>query len=622
VAYKEAPALADLVKAGKLPAIDKRLPEKPRVITPTESTGKYGGTWHRAYKGLSDRWGPTKLLEEQMIQWDWTPQNEIKLAANLCEKWEQNAAATEFTFFIRKGIKWSDGEEFNTDDVKFWYEDVLLNKDITPTVPSAVTDSKGTPMTLTVTDKYTFKIGFAEPKPLVPITIAKTGLAGPAGGPSFAYPEHYMKKFHTKYGASADIDAALKKNSMQKWDQLWGDAGNGEGPIAFWFKNPDRPVIGAWKTSVSPLVNQQRCAMVRNPYFWKVDPSGNQLPYIDEVLHDLYENDEVLNIWIVGGKIDAQSRNIPVTSYTLYKENEKKGDFKVVLWRSAGAKAFHLNLNVADPITAKLFDTPKFRQALSISINRKEINDIVYNGLFTPRMFSPVKGSPNYDPDFEKKWTEFDPATANKLLDELGLTKGADGYRKRSDGKTLDFTVLIHNASAYAINPDEWEVIKKHWQAIGVKVSYSVVERSLYEQRCREGDVEIGTWDLQRCSIVMADPGAFIAQYTEGPWAPLYGNWYQKNSYKKVEPPADHLIRKVWAAWDACKIEADETKRNALFKSMLDIHKDAPWMIGTCGENPVVYIVKNSMKNVPVGRIDDDTLRSEGLGMPCQYYFA
>jgi len=611
--------LADLVKAGKLPPVAQRLPQNPRVIKPVEKIGKYGGTWRRAYKGVSDRWGPTKLMEERMIQWDWTDQG-IKLAPNLCEKWEQNANATEFTFYIRKGIKWSDGEEFNTDDVKFWYEDVALNKTLTPTFPNQVADPDGTPGKITIIDKYTFKWTFGKPKPLLPIFDAKTAAGGPPAGPSWAYPEHYMKQFLPKYAKQEDLDALAKKLNLPSWDQLWGDKGNQEGNIAFWFKNPDRPVITAWKIKVTPLQNQSQIVMERNPYFWKVDPEGNQLPYIDTITHDFFDNQEVFNLWLVSGKIDMQYRHVDSGAYTLYKENEQKGGYRVIKWRSASVEAVFPNINAPDPVLAKLIDTPKFRQALSIAINRKELNDLLFNGLYKPMQVCPVAGSPNYDPEFEKKWAEYDPTTANKLLDELGLTKQPDGTRKRPDGKTLELTIMTSDTPGSA-GLDMCQQVAAKWTAIGVKTAVKQVERSLYQTNVDQGEIEVGRWGADRQSIVMADPGRYLGTTTDGPWAPLYGNWYSKSPNKKLEPPADHPVRKIYAAWDQTQVEPDETKRNATFKIIIDTHKEQPWMIGTCGEAPALWIAKNNFRNVPADRINDDTLRDYGLAMPCQFYF-
>ena len=521
-------------------------------------------------------------MEEAIIQWDWSEKGEIKVAANLCEKWEQNATAREYTFYLRKGLKWSDGEEFNTDDVKFWYEVIFLYADIWPSPDNNYLDANGKLLTIQIIDKYTFKVTYGTTKALLPISIPKFTMGLP-GGPSFAAPEHYMKKFHPKYIKPEEMDKIVKDQKASSWDQLWNDAkGDLQGTMAFWFKNADRPTLSAWKTKISPMTNQTSILFDRNPFYFKVDAAGNQLPYLDEIAHQLYDNAEVFNLWLISGKIDCQWRGGDAGNFTLYKENEKKGDYRVVRWRSATTSGFMPNINCPDEVLAKLFDTPKFRQALSISINRKEINDLIYNGLYAPRQASPVKGSPQYDADFEKKWAEYDVATANKLLDELGLAKQADGSRKRPDGKTLE--VLIKTADAVgSLRLDECMQVAKYWTAVGVKATVKQMERSLYEEQTRNGDVEIGRWDVDRSAVVMADPGRYIGTMTDGPYSPLYANFYSKSPYKKLEPPADHPI-KMWDLWDKCQVEPDEAKRNALFKQLIDIQKAAPYQIGTVGE--------------------------------------
>jgi peptide/nickel transport system substrate-binding protein len=237
-----------------------------------------------------------------------------------------------------------------------------------------------------------------------------------------------------------------------------------------------------------------------------------------------------------------------------------------------------------------------------------------------PMQASPVHGSPNFDEAFTKVWAEYDPKTANALLDGLGLKMGADGKtRDRPDGKPLQITIETQDTTG-STGLDECNQVAKYWSAIGIATSVKQVERSLYEQHCHDGALECGRWGCDRQSVVMADPRRYTAEIDDGPWAPLYGHWYSKSTYKQLEPPADHLIRKIWDLWDKTQVEPDETKRNAIFKSLLDIHKANPWMIGTCGESPALWIVKNNFHNVPQGYIEDDTLRDYGVAEPWQFY--
>jgi peptide/nickel transport system substrate-binding protein len=622
--YKEAPILADLVKAGTLPPVDKRLPDNPRVLTPVEGVGQYGGTWHRAYRGLSDRWGPTKLQEQFLIKWDAPDPNTIRLAPNFVEKWEQNDNATQFTFHIRKGIKWSDGKEVTTDDVKFWFEDVQLNKDLV-TAPSFLVNQKVgadfKQVELTIVDPYTVTLKYAAPNPLVPILIAKQG-GGSGSFPataSFIIPSHYMKQFHPKYGDKAAIDKLVADKKLTSWTDLWGKAGDMQGPIAFWFLNPELPVINPWIIKAPPPADP--VVMVRNPYFWQVDNEGNQLPYIDQIEHAFFDNFEVLKLWVASGKIDAQMRHMDPGAYTFFKENEAKGNYRVLKWRAAATDAYYLNINTPDKVLAKLFDTADFRQALNLAVNRKEINDLVWNGLGTPRQYSPVKGSPEYDEGMEKVWTDYDPKKANDLLDGLGLKKGADGVRLRPDGKPLEILIEYIDAQGTPM-VDEHGLIKKYWDAVGVRTTIKFVERALYEQHTHNGDIQAGAgfgWD--RSSVVKADPGRWTAEIDDGPWAPTYGHWYDKSPYKQDEPPADHPIRKIWDFWDKTQVEPDEAKRNALFQQLIGVHKEHPYAIGTVGEKTLPMIASNKIKNVLGGFIADDTLRDDGLINPATYFF-
>ena len=617
--FKEAPMLADLVKAGKLPAVEQRLPQTPRELKPLEEVGQYGGTWRRAYRGISDRWGPTKLLEERIIEWDAPDANTIRVTANWVEKWEQSPDATEYTFYLRKGMKWSDGTEVTTDDTKFWWEDIENNKDIRPNPGIASRQDIGNERkmaTVTVVDKYTFKVKYAAPYPLLPIRVAKEG-AGMPGMSAFLAPSAYLKKFHPKYANVDDLNKLAADKKLPTWADLWGKAGNLEGPIAFWFLNPDLPVITPWKITVPAPADPM--VMERNPYYWQVDNDGNQLPYIDKIEHLFFESDDVLNLWVAGGRIDMQMRHMSTGSYTFYKENERKGNYRTFRWRSASTDAYYPNINAPDPVLAKLFDTPDFRQALSVAINRAEVNELVWNGLGEPRQASPINGSPEFDAELEKKWAEYDPKLANDLLDKLGLKKGADGVRQRPDGKPLEVTIT-HTSNQGDRSNDAHELIKKYWLAIGVKTNARYVERTLYEQLWQNSEIEIGYWGFDRASVVKADPGRWTGTIGDGPWAPAFGHWYNKAPYKKEEPPADHPIRKIWELWEKTQLEPDEAKRNAHFKGLLDIHKQHPYAIGVVGEKVSPLIVSNNFRNILDGYIADDTLRDTGLLNPQQFF--
>ncbi len=623
--YKEAPQLAQLVKDGKLPPVEKRLPDNPRVLKPLEETGQYGGTWRRAFRGLTDYLAAGKLMEARMIAWDATDPNTLKVIPSIIDKWEQSKDATEYTFHLRKGLKWSDGTDATTEDVKFWWEDIQLNADLTPAPQESIRQRVGSEWkmaTLTVVDGTTFKVKYAAPYPLLPIYIAKSG--GNANGhmnvifPAFLAPRQYLQKFLPKYAGKDKLDQLAQEKKLQSWVDLWGKGGQTDGPIGSYMLNADLPVMTAWKPE--RVLPDDPIRMGRNPYFWEVDDQGNQLPYIDSVEHSLYENVEVFKLWIAQGKIDLQQRGVDVAAYTFFKENESKGDYRVLHWRAAETLSYFPNQNTPDPVLAELFGKSDFREALNLAVNRKEISEVVFNGLAKPRQYGPVAGSPEYDLEMEQRWTQYDPARANALLDGIGLKKGADGVRLRPDGQPLEVTIEHTTVAGSAIN-DMHELVRRAWTAIGVKTSVKAIDRSLYTEHYRAGEIEIGYWGWDRSSVNKADPGRWLAYTDDGPWAPSFGHFYMQQPYKKEEPPADHPIRKMWDLWEQVRMEPDEAKGNALFAQIINLHKEAPVAVGVVGEAVSPWIVKNNVRNVKAGFINDDTLRDYGLINPSQFFF-
>ncbi len=390
------------------------------------------------------------------------------------------------------------------------------------------------------------------------------------------------------------------------------------GPIGSYLLNPDLPTLNAWK--MEKVLPDDPIRMVRNPYYWQVDDQGNQLPYIDAVEHSFFENVEVFNLWIAQGKIDLQNRHVEPGSYTFFKENESQGGYRVLQWRKAETDTYFPNQTTTDPVLRELFAKPEFREALNLAINRKEISEVVFNGLLKPRQYSPVTGSPEYDPEMERRWTEHDPKRANELLDQLGLKKGPDGIRLRPDGKPLEVTIE-HQTPPGAATNDMHELVRRAWTAIGIATSVKAVDRALYMEHYRNGEMEVGFWGWDRASANKADPGRWLGTINDGPWAPTYGHWFEQQPWKKEEPPQDHIIRKIWDFWDKARTEPDEAKGHALFMEIIKIHKAAPMAVGVVGEAATPWIAKTNFRNVLPGYINDDTLRDYGLINPAQFFF-
>ncbi|RLE09968.1 ABC transporter substrate-binding protein [Candidatus Aerophobetes bacterium] len=597
--FHEAPMLRVKVAAGELPPVEERLPEEPMVIEPYEEIGQYGGTWHRAWLGLADMWGPAKLMEVRMIQWNW---NANQLLPDVAKAWEVSKDGRSFTFYLRKGIKWSDGHPFTTEDIRFEWEDVILNKELTPARRSAWFYSGGEPGKLEIIDDYTFRITFKEPYPIF-LLDAPDRLRRLVNSP-----KHYGKQFHPRYTPADKLEKMTKEAGFDHWWQLFL-AKMGEG---WWDTNPDHPTLWAWKLKVPGTAT--RMIHERNPYYWKVDPQGNQLPYIDRITHDLVEDPDMINFKAVAGEIDMQMRHIQFANYTLLMENREKGDYRVLKWKNdmGSDPTIYFNLTCKDPVLRKLFENDKFRKALSLAINRDEINEFCYLGTGEPRQESFISGTRYYSEEWEKAYAEYDPEKANALLDEIGLKWDKDHkYRLRPDGKPLALTIEF--TPAFGPWPDACELIKGYWEAVGVKTSIKPEERSLFWTRIDANEHQVVIW-TGMCSAIVVENIGWLTGYT----ASEYDRWYKSGGEAGEKPTGD--IAKLYELWDKLKVTTDEKERERLVKEIVNLHIKNIWMIGTVGETIQPVVVKNYFRNVPEKIICANPQQTPGNAQTSQFF--
>jgi peptide/nickel transport system substrate-binding protein len=422
----------------------------------------------------------------------------------------------------------------------------------------------------------------------------------------------FMEQFHASFADKAKLDEMAKAASMETWVQLFNDKNN-------WW-TVGRPSIGVWIPKGA--LSDELFIMERNPYFWQVDSAGNQLPYVDKISHLLFETPDVFNTRIIAGEIDFQARHVSIGDFTLLKENESKGDYAVVTGVTANHVAFQPNLASLNPKIREFFGTRDVRIALSLAINRAEINDLAYNGAATPRQYSPLSASPQFYEKLSNSYIEFDPAKANELLDAAGYKKGADGFRLWKDGSgPIDFVI---EGTAQAGSPDEDAVqtMVKYFADVGVKCTYKAEERGLYDQRNQAGEVDAAFWGGDRTLLPIVAPWIFDGSMRDRPWAGAYGLYKVNPTLPNAEePPPDHFIRKIWDIMDQVNVEPDEAKRNALFQQVLDIWAEELPMIGILGELPAPAIVKNGLKGFKAGTPIDDTTEDENVLNTQTYYW-
>lgn len=598
--FNEAPMLADLVKAGSLPPVDERLPTNPFVMPVAEQTGNYGGTIRRGFRGVSDRWGPTKMQDRSLVWYD----QDLNVQPRILESWEINDDATVWTFHLREGMKWSDGTPFTSEAVKYWYENEFQNTDL-PTYSGGTswkTGKDNTPLQLEVVDDYTFKFTFANPNPLFAYKITRPT-------PAPYSPGHYMKQFHTKLtDDAAALDAKAKEAGFETWAQYYEDRG-------YWYMNPDRPSTGPW-ISKTPL-SEEIFKMERNPYFFAVDADGNQLPYVDHVSHRLFDQPDVFNLWVTNGEVDFQARHVALSNFTLFKESEESGAYKVLVGTSANHVALQLNQTTKEPRLREFFQNRDVRIALSIAINRADINELVFDGLMTPRQYSPLSSSPQYYEKLTNAYIEYDADKANAMLDAAGYTeKSADGFRVWKDGSGEEISFIIEGTADVG-TPDEdaAQQVVKYLAAVGIKAAYKFFERSLYEEHWGANEIQAAFWGGDRTVLPMAAPLIFTGTIADRPWAVAWTLWRNSGGTdpNAEEPPADHYITKIWNTWDQIASEPDSAKRDELFTQILDIWAEELPMIGILGEAPALIINKSGMRNYLEGQPIDDTTGDEHL---------
>jgi peptide/nickel transport system substrate-binding protein len=611
--FKEADILKDKVSSGALPALKDRLPENPLVIKPVESVGKHGGDWNMALVGG----GSLSMLfryqaYEPLLRYtpDWSG-----VTLNVAEAFDGNADSTEYTIRLRKGMKWSDGHPYTTADVKFWYDTILTDKRVAVN-GQGHWKTAGKPAKLEIVDEQTFKVIFAKPNGMFPLQVAWAN-----SDHTTRCPKHYLEQFHIDYNPKADELA--RQRGFESWIAAFQSASGFQDDNAFFLNSSKKPCLHAWMFTTAPGENTERAIAERNPFYWKVDTEGNQLPYMDRIVYQMVADPQVLLLKVMQGEIDLMDQYIatPNNKSVLYDAREQgKYDFYTLTSTEANVMNFIFNLNHNDETKRKLFRNKDFRAALSMALDRQSLIDAVLVGQGAPAQPSIKQGDPLYNEQLASQFTSYDVDKANALLDTLIPKRDDQNFRLDEKGRRL--TVIFEIDQARAVFLDLFQLVIPMFQAVGIDAQMRTMDRSLWETRVRQGrdfDATAHQFGANGGVAAMLDPRYYVPTDSNAMYAPAWQLWYlDRNNASAEEPPEE--TKKQLELYDKLKSTSDAAGQQEIMKQILQGAADNFYVFGISQPPDGYGIVKNGMKNITKTMPNSFGWPTPAPTMPEQFY--
>jgi peptide/nickel transport system substrate-binding protein len=582
---EEAPLLANLVKDGKLPPEAERLPSEPRVMAIDDSTGRTPGKRGGAIRTLMAEQGDLRLMTvygyARLIVYDAS----LEMQPDILLSYE-NEKNRVFTFHLRPGHKWSDGSPFTAEDFRFHWEDILTDKDMDRGGLDSALMANGKPPKFEVIDELTVRYTWEDPNPLF-----LPALAG--ARPLDIYSASaYLKQFHAKYADKEKLDAEVAKEQVKDWTRLQIRKGR-----SYRFENPDLPTLQPWTNRTYSPAN--RYVFERNPYYHRVDQNGIQLPYVDQVVINIVES-SIIPAKAGSGETDLQERYLSFADYTFLKEGEKRNNYTVRLWTvgKGSAVALFPNLNTNDAGWRELFRDVRFRRALSLGIDRTQVNQVLFAGLAKEGASTVLPGSALYRDELGSAYAEFDLDKANALLDEMGLQRNASGIRVMKDGRPLD--LVVESTGESSMEADVLELVTSDWAKLGIKLLTRTSQRDIFRSRVAAGETNMSVW-------AGVDNGAPTASFSPQEFVPtdpyqlqwpMWGTYVssQGSAGQEIDDPAAKKLVDLYKQW---LVTDDSETRHKIWDEILDIHADQVFSIGIVTATLVPVVISNKLHNVP-----------------------
>ncbi len=580
----EVPSLAPRVAAGELPPLARRLPEHPLVVQ-TDPEAAYGGELRMLIGTPKDLKLAFVYGYARLVRFD----PSYQMMPDIAERIEVKHGARSFTFHLRKGHRWSDGAPFTSADFAYWWEHVANNEELSPGGPPPLLLVDDQPPRVTFPDAWTVTFRWSKPNNLF--------LLDQAGAyPTILYrPAHYLKQFHKDFTDPEALKKLAKTERRRGWAALHRSR-----DTMYEMSNPDLPTLQPWRPAVAPPA--QAFPAERNPFFHRVDQRGRQLPYIDRLLMTLADR-AVIAVKASTGEADLQARYLSFDQTTFLRKNATLGGYRVYLWSTAASAAVALypNLTTSDPVMRKLLLDRRFRQALSLGINRDEVNKILYYGFGLVGQ-NTILRSPVTQEDPRMAYARFDPAQANRLLDEMGLTaRDAHGFRLRPDGKRLD--IIVDAAGESTEETDVLELVKDTWTEIGIELLVRPSQREVFRRRAFSGESVMSVCGAQACS----EFGLPTPQMSPSWLAPVNEQYLQwprwglhfESKGQQGEPPSLPAARRLVELYQRWLVSADDAERQRIWAEMLDINAEEVFTIGILGGTLQPVIVADRLRGVP-----------------------
>jgi len=588
---------AEIQGNPELPALGDRLPSEPLVVVPYTTIGTYGGTLD-ALSNATEA-GTSDFLSIRHVNLVRYSDDLQTIVPNVAKSWEWNDDFTELTMTLRAGHKWSDGAPFTSEDVRFWLEDLALNPNIRESAADYVL-AGGEPIQIEIIDEQTFKFVLAAPKPGLLVHFASSYAQG-------FQPAHFLGQYHPDLNPEADALAAeFGFESGYDFVNFYYGASDWTDTPTPMLRDPDlapRLPYGTTPTLESHIFvtdTTEGRKLVANPYFFQVDTTGQQLPYISRQDERFINDNEVRILTMVNGDVDYKAQSVQLPSVPLLLDNMESGDYSIQLKPTIAMPTFSFNMTIEDDARREVYNNVDFRRAMSVAIDRDGLNSVAFFDQGTPQQYTGFSPTPTFvDPALVTYATEFSTDEANTLLDGIGMVDtDGDGFRELPNGDKL---VLNLQFATQGVAGEVVEFVGQNWADVGIETTVKEVTPDEYRAAQSANELDVMMW--QRGEPVAIHLG------TNASWVPPYADYFghrngmlwaeylETGGTSGMEPPAwaMSMVDDIAAFQQAVPGSAEAGEIGA---RMAKTMTESLMFIGTVSAPAPIY-VSNRLSNVP-----------------------